>query len=59
MKYKLSKENNLIIAGSIIDLLVGAGAIEPNNPYAVENWAEEYLTNHSNLFATKRFKEED
>jgi hypothetical protein len=55
---KLTKKQNIKLAGEVIDLLRKAGAVEDNNPYAIENWAEDYLCNHSNLFETGKFKEE-
>ncbi len=55
---KVTEEKNLAIAGLVIDILRENGIVQ-NNPYDVENWATEWLTNHSNLFATGKFKTEE
>jgi len=53
----MTKQENIKIAGEVINLLRKNGIVI-ESPYDVENWAEEWLTNHSNLFETKMFKEE-
>lgn len=50
----MSEKENIKIAAEIIKLLRKSG-VNVESPYEVENWAEEFLTNHSNLFATKEF----
>jgi len=55
-QHKLSIE----VAGEIIDLIRQKfGKKYIDSPYDMETWAEDYLTNHSNLFETGRFKEND
>lgn len=52
------KPDSLELAGKIIDLMIKEGFEVNNNPYMVEHFAEKFLCNHSNLWATGRFKEE-
>ena len=49
-----TKSQNIQIAKKIIKLMKKAG-LAVDCPYDVENWAEEYLTNHTNLFKTGEF----
>ena len=46
------------IIGEIIDLLEQNG-IKIDSPYDLENFAEDYLCDHSFIFATKRFDDPD
>jgi hypothetical protein len=46
-----------IILGKIIDLLREEG-VKIDSPYDFENFMADHAS-HSNLFATKRFKEEE
>jgi len=49
-------DSNIELAGKIIDLM-RANGLTIESPYDVENFVEEYLTNHSNLWETGRFEE--
>jgi hypothetical protein len=53
----MDEDENIKIAAEVIELLRSRG-VDVTSPYDVENWVEEYLTNHSNLFKTGQFKME-
>lgn len=54
MTYKLV----IKIISEIIDVLEKNG-VEIKSPYDLENFAQDYLCDHSYIFATRRFDEDD
>jgi len=57
MPKKLTDAQNIVLLGTVIDLL--RKSIKIDSPYDVENWATDYMENHSNLWKTGKFKEEE
>jgi len=53
-------KKDIEVAAKVIDLLRAeyGGDDDFASPYDVENWATEYLTEHSNLWETNKFKRE-
>jgi hypothetical protein len=56
---RLHQKINIEVAGKVIDLIRSQLDEKFNSPYDIEHWATEYLTDHSNLFKTKRFVNEN